>query len=554
VTRGPRSAGARAAASRPVDWAPVIPTDPGSVPRPAGDRPLPLGALADLVGEPRASGAGEAAGEVLVSGVTLASGEVRPGDLYAALPGTRTHGVRFVGDAVARGAVAVLTEPTGREDALAAGVPVCVVERPRDVLGAVAARLYGDPSRRLSVIGITGTNGKTTTSYLVEAGLAAAGVASGLIGTVETRMRGADGVVRVFPSVRTTPEAPVLHALLATMLEAGVRTVVMEVSSHALIQGRVGGVSFAAAGFTNLGRDHLDFHGTVEEYFQAKALLFDGRAAVDVVTVDDEHGRRLAGRPGLGGRAGRQAVTVSTEPGADWWATDLATVPDGGSAFSLHGPGGRSWPARLRLTGRFNVANAVLAVALLDAVGVSVESALAGLAATVVPGRMEPVDAGQPFLAVVDYAHTPDAVRTALAALRPATTGRLITVLGCGGDRDTGKRATMGRAAAEGSDLLVVTDDNPRSEDPAAIRAAMLDGVRAVPDDRRAEVEEIGDRRAAIVRAVGLAGPGDTVLVAGKGHETGQEAGGELTPFDDREVLREAIGRLAPSGPAGTPA
>jgi UDP-N-acetylmuramoyl-L-alanyl-D-glutamate--2,6-diaminopimelate ligase len=516
----------------------VTSTEPGPVPAPAGIRPLPLAALADLVGAP-VSGADAAA--TTVTGVTLASDEVRPGDLYAALPGARTHGVRYAPDAVARGAVAVLTDPSGRAAAEATGLPVCVVDEPRAVLGEVASRVYGDPSHRLAVIGITGTNGKTTTAYLVEAGLAAAGHGTGLIGTVQTRTRGRgpDGapIVTAFPSVRTTPEAPVLHALLATMAGSGVTAVVMEVSSHALVQGRVGGVRFAAAGFTNLGRDHLDFHGDLESYFRAKALLFDGRASVEVVDVDDEHGRRLAARPGTS--------TVSAEGrAADWTASDVAVALDGGSTFTLAGPGGRTWPARLRLPGTFNVANAVLAVALLDAVGVPVEAALAGLAETVVPGRMEPVDAGQPFVAVVDYAHTPDAVRTALAALRTSTRGRVLTVLGCGGDRDPGKRAEMGRAAAEGSDVLVVTDDNPRSEDPAAIRAAMLAGALEVPGGGRADVVEIGDRRAAITEAVGRARPGDTLLVAGKGHETGQEVAGVVTPFDDREVLREALAGL----------
>jgi UDP-N-acetylmuramoyl-L-alanyl-D-glutamate--2,6-diaminopimelate ligase len=517
----------------------------GTASRPTGTDPLALADLADLLGAPVQGDAGTP-----VTGVTLASAEVGPGDLYAALPGARTHGARYAADAAARGAVAVLTDPTGREEAAATGLPVCVVDDPRELLGAVAARVYGEPARRLQVIGITGTNGKTTTSYLVEAGLAAAGRGTGLVGTVETRTRGraADGTptVTTLPSVRTTPEAPALHALLARMADSGVQTVVMEVSSHALVLGRVGGIPFAAAGFTNLGRDHLDFHTDLEDYFLAKARLFDGRAAVEVVDVDDPHGRRLTGMLG-----DRRAVTVSTgaDPthpaDADWTATDLTTAPDGGTAFTLSGPGGRRWPARVRLPGRFNVANAVLAVALLDAVGVPVETALTGLAETVVPGRMEPVDAGQPFVAVVDYAHTPDAVATALAALRAATPGRVITVLGCGGDRDAGKRAAMGEAAARGSDLLVVTDDNPRSEDPAAIRAAMLAGV---PADRRGDVLEIGDRRAAIEAAVARARPGDAVLVAGKGHETGQDVAGTLHPFDDRAVLREAMAQRAPAG------
>jgi UDP-N-acetylmuramoyl-L-alanyl-D-glutamate--2,6-diaminopimelate ligase len=308
----------------------------------------------------------------------------------------------------------------------------------------------------------------------------------------------------------------------------------------------VGGVRFDAVGFTNLGRDHLDFHPSLEDYFQAKALLFDGRARVEVVDVDDAAGRRLAERPDR-----PRPVTVSIAgPGADWWADGIAATADGGSSFTLHGPADRSWPARLRLPGRFNVANAVLAVALLDAVGIPVESALTGIAETVVPGRMEPVDAGQPFVAVVDYAHTPDAVTTALAALRAATPGRLITVLGCGGDRDPGKRADMGAAAAVGSDVLVVTDDNPRSEDPSAIRAAMLAGALDTPADRRGEVLEVGDRRAALATAVRLARAGDTLLVAGKGHETGQEIDGRVLPFDDREVLRDVLTALAGAQPA----
>jgi UDP-N-acetylmuramoyl-L-alanyl-D-glutamate--2,6-diaminopimelate ligase len=519
----------------------VTPTDAGSVPRPTGNRPLLLAELADLVGVP----VGGPSDGMRIRGVTLASGEVQPGDLYAALPGARTHGIQYVQDAVSRGAVAVLTDRAGLLEAAATGLPVCVVDDPRAVLGSVADRVYGEPSHRLSVLGITGTNGKTTTAYLVEAGLAAAGLGTGLIGTVQTRTRGRDAegqpTVTAFPSVRTTPEAPALHALLATMAESGVSAVVMEVSSHALVMGRVGGIRFAAAGFTNLGRDHLDFHGDLEEYFLAKAMLFDGRTERELVTVDDDAGRRLAGlRPDAG--------TVSIHGAADWTATDVEPALGGGSTFTLRGPGGATWPARLRLPGRFNVANAVLAVALLDAVGVPVVTALAGLAETVVPGRMEPVEAGQSFVAVVDYAHTPDAVATALAALRDDTSGRLITVLGCGGDRDPGKRAAMGAAAAAGSDFLVVTDDNPRSEDPAVIRAAMLTGVADVPADRRAEVLEVAGRRNALAAAVALAAPGDTLLVAGKGHETGQEVAGTVHPFDDRTVLREVLaGRGSPA-------
>ncbi|WP_242654043.1 UDP-N-acetylmuramoyl-L-alanyl-D-glutamate--2,6-diaminopimelate ligase [Klenkia soli] len=488
-----------------------------------------LSDLADLVGAPV-----QGDPSTVVSGVGLASDRIGPGDLFAALPGARAHGIRFLAQARERGAVAVLTDAAGAAEVDDPALPVLVADDPRAVLGEVAARVHGRPADQLAVIGITGTNGKTTTAYLVESGLAAAGRSSGLIGTVQIRTRGTgpqgEPVVTELSSVRTTPEAPDLHAMLAGMRAAGVTAVVMEVSSHALVLGRVGGVRFAAAGFTNFSRDHLDFHGDEESYFAAKAMLFDGRAAVEVVDVDDEHGRRLL-HPGT--------VTVSGR-GSDaaWRATDVATTEDGGSAFTLHTPAGDAVPGRLRLPGAFNVANAVLAVALLDAVGVSVADALAGIAGTVVPGRMEPVDAGQPFVAVVDYAHTPDAVATALGALRASTPGRLITVLGCGGDRDPGKRAGMGAAAAAGSDLLVVTDDNPRSEDPAAIRAAMLAGV---PGGTACEVREVGDRRAAIEAAVHAARPGDTLLVAGKGHESGQDVAGVVSAFDDRVELRRAL-------------
>ncbi|MEI4277670.1 UDP-N-acetylmuramoyl-L-alanyl-D-glutamate--2,6-diaminopimelate ligase [Klenkia terrae] len=492
-----------------------------------------LSELADLVGVPVQ---GDAATELVA--VSLASDRVRPGSLFAALPGAKAHGIRFLPQALAAGAVAVLTDPEGAAQVTDQALPVCVVADPRAVLGEVAARVHGRPADDLAVIGITGTNGKTTTAYLVEAGLAAAGRTSGLIGTVQIRTRGTgpDGepVLTELSSVRTTPEAPDLHALLAGMRDAGVSAVVMEVSSHALVLGRVGGVRFAAAGFTNFSRDHLDFHGDEESYFAAKAMLFDGRAAVEVVDVDDAHARRLV-HPGT--------VTVSGRGSeAHWRATDVTTTEDGGSAFTLHTPSGGRHAARLRLPGGFNVANAVLAVALLDAVGVPVADALTGIAGTVVPGRMEPVDADQPFVAVVDYAHTPDAVATALAALRGSTPGRLITVLGCGGDRDPGKRPAMGAAAAAGSDLLVVTDDNPRSEDPATIRAAMLAGV---PADTACEVREVGDRRAAIEAAVGAARAGDTLLLAGKGHESGQEVAGVVSAFDDRLELRRALGARA---------
>jgi len=495
-------------------------------PRPARPTPRLLADVAGSVSRPLPPGSDD----VRLTGVTLDSHAVRDGDLYAGLPGARTHGAMFAHQAVRAGARAVLTDPTGAGYADGCGVPVLVVDDPRERLGEISRLIYGDPVPRL--IGITGTNGKTTVSYLVEAGLRAAGLATGLIGTVETRI-GHD----VLPSARTTPEAPDLQALLAVMGERGVQAVAMEVSSHALALNRVDGLRFAVAAFTNLSQDHLDFHGDLEDYFAAKARLFDGRAEHEVVDIDGPYGRRLAG-------AGTVTVSAVGDPLATWWASDVQEQPGAGSRFTVHGPDAEVVAMRVRLPGRFNVANALLALAVLATAGVDPRAAADGIAGTTVPGRMEPIDVGQPFTALVDYAHTPDAVRTLLSALRPVTGGRLVIVLGCGGDRDAGKRPLMGEAAARAADLLVVTDDNPRSEDPAAIRAAMRAGTDRVPAGQRAEVVVVAGRRAAIAHAVGAAGAGDTVVVAGKGHEQGQEIAGVTAAFDDRQVLRELIASL----------
>ncbi|NMH93383.1 UDP-N-acetylmuramoyl-L-alanyl-D-glutamate--2,6-diaminopimelate ligase [Pseudonocardia bannensis] len=465
-----------------------------------------------------------------VSGVTLRAAEVRPGDLFAALPGARAHGADFATLALSAGAAAVLTDPDGAARPALAGVPLLVHPHPRDVLGTVAAHVYGDPTARLDVIGVTGTSGKTTVAHLLEAGLAAGGRTPGLLGTVQTRVHGPDG--ESLPSTFTTPEAPDLQALFARMAEAGVTDVAMEVSSHALALGRVAGTRFAVGAFTNLSQDHLDFHADLDDYFEAKARLFDGRARHHVVCVDDEWGRRLAARtPG--------AVTVSTTGVADWRAVDVETDPDGTQHFGAVPPDGVMVPVRLRLPGAFNVGNALVALACLDAVGVPAAVAAERFAELTVPGRMQRVEAGQPFLAIVDYAHKPAAVAALLDALRRQVEGRLLVVLGCGGDRDAGKRPVMGSVAAARSELLVITDDNPRSEEPAAIRKAMRAGAEAEP--RRGDLLEIGDRRAAIAAAVAMAKPGDAVVVAGKGHETGQEINGVKHPFNDVDELVAAI-------------
>ncbi|GAB3071684.1 UDP-N-acetylmuramoyl-L-alanyl-D-glutamate--2,6-diaminopimelate ligase [Intrasporangium mesophilum] len=522
------------------------------------------------------SGSGFAGADVRVTGVSLDSRTVCPGDLYAALPGFNVHGARFVADAVALGAVAVLTDPEGLALVGEPAVPTLVTDDPRSVLGVVAAEVYGQPSRDLTMIGITGTNGKTTTAYLVESGLRAHGQRTGLIGTVETRI----GDERV-ESVRTTPETTDLHALLGLMRERGIDACVMEVSSHALRLHRVDGVVYDVALFTNLSQDHLDFHPSMEDYYTAKASLFaQERSRAAVVCVDDHWGRRLAAEATV------PTTTLATSGDPTVRATADWVVDEGeAGAFTLrHGGSGRQIALVSHLPGHFNVANTALAALALVLCGIpdaAVEAAMA--VAPDVPGRMEVVSAGtagEPRC-VVDFAHTPDAVDAALDALRPSTSGRLIAVLGAGGDRDRGKRPAMGAAAARRADIVVVTDDNPRSEDPAEIRAAVIAGAREAVracDATATEIIDGGSRTAAIAEAVALAtvwAPGqadavgqvdvirpsgrvqagdvrlvDTVVVLGKGHEKGQEINGVKHPFDDRDALRAALAAATTSGVA----
>ncbi|GAA0977137.1 UDP-N-acetylmuramoyl-L-alanyl-D-glutamate--2,6-diaminopimelate ligase [Nocardioides aquaticus] len=478
-------------------------------------------------------------GASLVTGLTLSSLRTVPGDLYAALPGARAHGIAFTPDAVAAGAVAVLTDPAGARaaaelsDRLPDDLPLLVTTDPRRVLGRLAARLHGDPAAALRLVGVTGTQGKTTTTRLLEAALQASGCHAGVVGTVGTRVDGVD-----VPTALTTPEAPDLHALFALMRERGVTDCAMEVSSHALVLGRVDGVVFDVAVFLNLGRDHLDFHADVEEYFAAKASLFaPDRAHRALVNVDDEHGRRLVD---LCRERGVAVSTFSaTGAPADWWAEDVRADP-ASSTFVLRGPGGLAQPTTVPLPGAFNVANALAALAAAGEAGLDPRPLALALGTTDgVPGRFEQVgDGGAGRRTVlVDYAHKPDALEAALGTLRPLTRGRLVVVVGAGGDRDRGKRPLMGETAGRLADLVVVTDDNPRSEDPAAIRAAVLDGAAGAS----AEVVEVAGRREAIALALGRTGPGDVVLVAGKGHETGQEVAGTVHPFDDRVVVRELL-------------
>ena len=499
--------------------------------RPSSPSRTPLAQVSSWTGAELRSQAGAPVdGERTVTGLSLSSQRVRPGDIYAALPGSRAHGATYAADAVAAGAVAVLTDEEGARIVGDTGVPLLVLENPRDVLGSLAARLYGEPARSLTLMAVTGTQGKTTTTRLLEGALAAAGVQPAVVGTLGTRIAGRD-----VKTALTTPEAPDLHALFAVMVEQGVTACAMEVSSHALVMGRVAGVVFDVAAFLNLGRDHLDFHTDLDDYFAAKASLFTPeRTRKGLTNIDDVFGRRLLDEAGV-----PMATFSPSGAEADWRAEDVSLEPSG-SGFTVVTPQGDRIPARVPLTGSFNVANALCAVALAGEAGLDPRQVADGIAhGGGVPGRLEQVDAGQDFLAIVDYAHKPDAMEAALAALRPLTEGKLVLVIGAGGDRDTGKRPVMGEIGARLADVLVVTDDNPRTEDPAAIRAAVLAGAAKVDD--AVEVLEIGDRRTAIRRAVEMARTGDTVVIAGKGHETGQEIAGTVHPFDDRDELRAAL-------------
>ncbi|WP_371482166.1 UDP-N-acetylmuramoyl-L-alanyl-D-glutamate--2,6-diaminopimelate ligase [Kitasatospora sp. NBC_00315] len=535
VTAAPAPAGAarsRFGPGRPeADSLPAVPKpDQTTVSPPRPDRvaALPLPEVARLLGLPPVDGGP-------VSGVTHDSRAVRPGDVYVAFPGANHHGAAFTAQAAAAGAVAVLTDPAGAELAAGAGLPLLVVDRPRARMGELAAAVYGHPADRLLTIGLTGTNGKTTTSYLVEGGLLGAGRAPGVIGTVEMRV----GTERI-KSERTTPEATDLHAILEVMRERGADAVTMEVSSHALVFGRVDGVTYDVALFNNLTPEHLDFHPDMEDYFQAKARLFaPGRSRAGVANADDAYGRRLVAEA----RIPMTTFSARGAADADWRAVDVQLGPVG-STFRVLGPDGAAADASVPLPGPFNVANALAAITVLVTAGLPLDRAVAGIAAVAgVPGRLERVDAGQPYVAVVDYAHKPDALQAVLESLREVTKGRLHVVVGCGGDRDPHKRAPMGAIAARLADTAVLTSDNPRSEDPLAILAAMLTGAAGVPETERGAVLVVPDRAEAIADAVTRAHAGDTVLVAGKGHELGQYVRDEIRPFDDREVLRDVISR-----------
>ncbi|OIV38166.1 UDP-N-acetylmuramoyl-L-alanyl-D-glutamate--2,6-diaminopimelate ligase [Mangrovactinospora gilvigrisea] len=543
--------------SRPPRTDAPPPARPGSV-RPARVTPTSLAGLAkELEGvHGGARIARDEAPEAEVSGITNDSRDVRPGDLYAALPGARVHGADFTAQVVEAGAAALLTDEEGARrarEAFAAGtpeVPLLIEPDPRAVMGAAAARIYGHPADALTLVGITGTNGKSTTGFLAHGALShGAHAEAGLVGGVEIRLGGEHPEPGV-PAERTTPEATQLHALFAAMRERGTQSAAMEVSSHALVFGRVDGAVFDVAVFNNLTPEHLDFHADMEDYFRAKAQLFTPhRARRGIVNIDDAYGRRLAEEVA---EIPVQTYSATGDPDADWRATDVELRP-GGSTFTVHAPDGACARASVELPGPFNVANALAAIAAATTAGRPLAEAVAGVAAVPgVPGRMERVDGpeGSRVLGVVDFAHKPDALENALTALREVTPGKLLVVVGAGGDRDQLKRPHMGAAAARLADTAILTSDNPRTEDALAILVQLLEGAARVPERQRGNVLMMVDREEAIRSAVRRARPGDTVLVAGKGHEVGQYVGGEVRPFDDREVLGRALHEL--SGPPPT--
>ena len=464
--------------------------------------------------------------KVVISGVSINAQKVVPGDLFIAFAGANTHGISYLEQAISNGAVAVLSDKK-----IEASIPSFIHPKPREIVGAISAWLYGHPFESMKAIGITGTNGKTTTANLVKQIWQLNSITSGLIGTL-----GIEIADEKLESARTTPEADDLQAVAAAMVEHGCKNLVMEVSSHAIDQGRIKGAKYEVVAFSNLTQDHLDYHLNMENYFQAKANLFTSEyAKVAVINVDDSYGKKLSQQLKI------PVATVSRkDTNADLFLAK-AEINNGTYQVEIKSKTGEILSENFALLGDYNLDNLLLAVAIVNSAGLSLDK----IAPTIsklksVPGRLESINAGQKFTALVDYAHTPDAVERVIATVKTATNGKIIGVLGCGGDRDASKRSVMGHALFNGCDLAVFTSDNPRSESAEAILKEMTKGL----DLGNKGFIEI-DRKSAIDLAVKNAQSGDVVLLMGKGHESGQEVNAVVTPFDDRVELAESIKRLA---------
>ena len=467
-----------------------------------------------------------------ITGISSNSQAINEGELFIALPGVKTHGGAYLPSAVERGARAVLTDIAGSElsSVRSSAIPVLVVPNPRSQSGYLSDWFHNSPSRSLYLAGITGTNGKTTCTYLLHQMWQVARIDSGIIGTI-----GISIGKEKYPATHTTPESDAVHSILSVMVERHLRAAAMEVSSHAIVQHRIDGVRFASVGFTNLSQDHLDFHGTMENYFLAKRALFEPNIAdVAFINIDNEYGVRLAKEISI------PTSTLSLRNKKATWSYERFDWENNAWSVSIRGEGGVLIEGTFRLPGIHNLENLLLAVAMASDSGIDplvIGNSLPTLRGA--PGRMERVECGQDFTALIDYAHSPDAVERVLSAARDMTTHRIIGVLGCGGNRDKSKRALMGLALRKGSDVAIFTSDNPRDEEPEVILQQMIEGIKL---DDSAQV--ITDRREAIATAIASANAGDVVIILGKGHETGQEVKGVKIPFDDREELIRAIEAL----------
>lgn len=478
---------------------------------------ISLSQLATLV-------SGSLTGEATILGITHDSRSVQPGDLYIALLGANSHGIDFIDEAISNGAIAVASDTHGASIANQHGLPVIELSNAREGMAKLAAEVYDHPEKKLTLTGVTGTNGKTTTTHILRSMFLDADKHVGVIGTLGTYL-GEEHL----PGARTTPESTDLYATLALMAERGITHVFMEVSSHALALNRVSGIKFDVAIFTNLTQDHLDFHGSMDNYFAAKALLFKPEFSKQaIICIDDDWGVKLAAQTKI------PVVTIGVD--GDWKTSRAFSNADGMTTQQIDVKNASPISISVNMLGAYNAMNAACALAASQILGLPIAAGLESLKnARSIPGRLEKVSIDSPGTAIVDYAHSPDAVATVLTVIKDANPKRIITVIGCGGDRDALKRPLMGRVAAQLSDVVIVTDDNPRSEDPAAIRRAVMDGTRNCP----AQVFEVGDRRVAISKALELAEHGDVIAILGKGHESGQEIAGKVFPFDDRVVVSE---------------
>lgn len=476
-----------------------------------------LSQLASLV-------SGKYSNDIKVFGITHDSRSVQPGDLYVALRGENNHGIDFMDEAISNGAAAIASDSFGAEIAKQQALPVLELVNAREDMALIAAKIYGNPESKLVLTGVTGTNGKTTTTHILRSIFRDAGKHVGVIGTLGTYLDD-----EYLPGARTTPESTDLYAILALMVERGITHVFMEVSSHALALHRVTGIKFDVAVFTNLTQDHLDFHGSMENYFAAKALLFTSEFSRQaVICTDDDWGVKLATES--------QIPVVTIGRNGDWKTSPAISNSSGLTTQKIDVEKFDSISLVINMLGSFNATNAACALVVGQILGLPVDAILDSLRKVQpIPGRLEKVSIASAGTVFVDYAHTPDAVATVLTVIRDANPEKIITVLGCGGDRDSTKRPLMGKVASELSDIVFVTDDNPRSEEPAEIRKAVLDGA----GKGTAQVFEVADRRVAIFQALKLARDGDVIAILGKGHETGQEISGEVFPFDDRIVVRQ---------------